>query len=167
MRYTYLFLGCVCVLALAAVPAQALTIDTLAVSLDTNGGAQVGIVYELTLAEQAAVFFHIADPAQELERALSENLGRPVTVQDADYTSADVTIPSFASVVTVDGSRTIVMPAFSLENAQQAMERYWFAPLASPDFSPETTTVIFPDGYSRTFSNLISFPSITHTLGSA
>jgi hypothetical protein len=61
------------------------------------------------------------------------------------------------------GAWTMTTPAFSLARAQQVVEQYWFAPLISPDFTPQVTTVTFPDGYTATFDNQISIPSITHS----
>jgi hypothetical protein len=59
---------------------------------------------------------------------------------------------------------TMVTPGLSFAKAQQAMDEYWFAPLISPDFSPEITTVIFPDGHKAMYYNTLSLPSVSHTL---
>ena len=49
-------------------------------------------------------------------------------------------------------------------NAEKALKKYWFAPLISPDFSPEITRVSFPDGYNEEFYNTDTIPSIRHTV---
>jgi hypothetical protein len=164
MKYTCLLIGCICAVALIALPAQALTIDSLTISLDRSGNAEVNLMYQLSLPEQAAVFLHITDPSAKLEEALNENLNRQVTVHNADSSSADVFIPAFAGVGATGSGLTITTPSFSFAMAQEVMEHYWFGPLTSPDFSPGTTTIIFPDGYSASFDDQIRIPSVSCTL---
>jgi len=106
MKFGYLAIGFLCVVCLAVMPAQAFTAKTLTISLDQNGNAQADMQYDLSFAEQAAIFFHAADPATLLQNALQENLNRPVTVGKADMSSADVTIGSFAEVSTNAGTTT-------------------------------------------------------------
>jgi hypothetical protein len=166
MRPLYLLIGCLCLCAFIILPAQAFSIQTLTVTLGQNGDAQVNLQYQLTLVERAAVFLHIANPASELESALTENLNEPVTVEQADSSSADISIPSFASVSGSPGASIMATPSFSLEHAQLVVEQYWFAPLISPDFTPQLTTITFPDGYRQTFYNQISIPSVMHVLSS-
>ena len=67
MKSTYLIIGCLCLLAMAVMPAQALTAKALTINIDTSGNAQVDFQYQLTFAEQAAIFFNVANPSDELE----------------------------------------------------------------------------------------------------
>ena len=157
-------IGCICLLACAAMPAQALTAKTLTITMDTSGNAQVDFQYELTFAEQTAIFFNIANPSDQLRNALEENLNEPVTVLKADSSSSDVMIPSFASTSQSNGTDTINTPAFSFVNAQNEIRQQWWASIDSVDMSPDVTTFVFPDGYRITYNNQISFPSITHQL---
>jgi hypothetical protein len=166
MKPIYLLIGCFCLCAFVILPAQAFTIKTLAITLGQNGDAQVDLQYQLSLPEQVAVFFHIANPATELQNALNENLNEPVTVEQAGSSSADITISSFATVAGSPGAVIMTTPAFSLERAQEVVNQYWFAPLISPDFTPQVTTVTFPDGYTDTVYNQISIPSFMHVLAS-
>ena len=66
MKPTYLVIGCLCLLALAIMPAQALTAKALSINVDQSGTAQVDFRYSLSFSEQAAVFFNVANPSQEL-----------------------------------------------------------------------------------------------------
>jgi hypothetical protein len=166
MKPIYLLIGCLCLCAFAILPAQAFTIKTLTITLGQNGDAQVGLQYQLSLPEQIGVFFHLANPSAELQSALDQNLNRQVTVERADSSSADITIPSFATVSGGPGTLIMTTPAFSLAHAQAVMEQYWFAPLLSPDFTPQVTTITFPDGYSDTLYSQISIPSVMHVLAS-
>ncbi|HVP96352.1 hypothetical protein [Methanoregula sp.] len=164
MKRSYLILGGILIVLLAVMPAQAFTAKTLTVTLNGNGDAQADMQYDLSFVEQAAIFLHAANPSATLQNALSENLGRPVTVVSADMSSADVIIPSFASVVQSGGSTIMTTPAFSFANAQQEVRNEWYGSLISANFAPQTTTITFPDGYQAGFNNQISIPSLTHTL---
>ena len=164
MKFSYLLLGSLCILFFAVMPAQAFTAKTLTITLNGSGDAQVDMQYDLTFVEQAAIFFHVANPASELQNALQENLNEPVTVVQADDSSAEVIISSFAQVTQSGGITTMTTPAFSFARAEEVMKRYWFAPLISPDLTPQMTTITFPDGYQTTFNDLISIPSVSHTV---
>ncbi len=124
MKSTYLLIGCICLLAWAVMPAQAFTAKALTINLDANGNAQVDFQYDLSFAEQAAVFVNIANPSAELKTALENNLNRQVTVVKADSSSADVIIPSFATISLSNGTETMTTPAFSFANAQAAIRQY-------------------------------------------
>ena len=162
MKATYTFIICICLLALAVMPAQALTAKALTINVDSAGTAQVNFQYELTFAERAAIFFNIANPAVQLENALQSNLNKPVTVTRADSSSADVTIPSFATVSQANGTKTITTPAFSFINTQNQIQQEWWAGVNAVNMAPGVTTITFPDGYQAVYTNQISFPSVTH-----
>jgi hypothetical protein len=164
MKYTYLLIGCICLLAFAVMPAQAFTAKALTINLDTNGNAQVDFQYDLSFTEQAAIFFNIANPSAELANALDNNLNRQVTVVRADSSSAEVIIPSFATLTQSNGAEIMTTPAFSFVNAQNAIQQYWWASLISVNLAPDVTTITFPDGYQATFDGQISFPSVSHPL---
>jgi hypothetical protein len=164
MKLSYLLIGCILVVLLAVMPAQAFTAKTLTITLNGNGDAQADMQYDLSFVEQAAIFFHAANPSAELQNALQDNLNRPVTVVSADMSSAEVIIPSFATVVQSGGATTITTPAFSFANAQQAVRNEWYGSLISADFAPQTTTITFPDGYQASFDDQISIPAVSHTI---
>ena len=164
MKMQYIIFGCLCILAFTIMPAQAFTLKTLTITLAQNGNAEIDMQYDLSLFEQSAVFFRIADPAAELKSAFEEHSNEPVTVTKATSSSAVVIIPSFASVTSMKGKTGMETPALSFERAQKILNTYWFAPLISPDFSPATTTIIFPDGYREVWHDRISIPSVSHQI---
>ena len=164
MKHTYFLIGCICLLAFAVMPAQAFTAKALTIDLDTNGNAQVDFRYDLSFTEQAAIFFNVANPSAELANALENNLNRQVTVVRADNSSADVIIPSFATLSQSNGAEVMTTPAFTFANAQNAIRQYWWAPIISVDLSPDVTTITFPDGYQTTYNDQISFPSVSHQI---
>ena len=146
-----------------AMPVQAFTVKSLTMTLTPDGNAQIDMHYDLTLFEEGAIFFRISDPAAELKKAFDSNSKYPVTVTQATGSSARVLIPSFASVSSDGHFTTMVTPSVSFEKAQKVLDQYWFAPLISPDFSPDLITIIFPDGYSTRFYNLLVIPSVPHS----
>ena len=157
-----LFLG---VIALSVMPAQAFTAKSLTITLAPDGDAELNIQYELSFFEQSAVFFQIADPAQELKKAFDTNAEEPVTVLETTSSSAIILVPGFATVRNEGAASTMITPQVSFEKAQQVMNGYWFAPLVSPDFSPDVTLVRFPDGYRVVYSDALTLPSVSHVLG--
>ena len=163
MKPSYLILGCILIVLLAVMPAQAFTAKTLTITLNSNGDAEVVMQYDLSFVEQAAIFVHATNPGADLQNALEANLNRPVTVVRADTSSADVIISSFATVTPSGNATTVTTPSFSFANAQQDIQNQWYASLISADFAPQTTTITFPDGYQATYYNQISIPPVTHT----
>ncbi len=164
MKKLYLLIGSLCLLALAAMPVQAFTVKSLTMNIAPNGDAQFDIRYDLTLFEEGAIFFRISDPATELKKAFDTYSQKPVTVTRATGSSAQIIVPSFASVVTDETGTTVITPSVSFERAQKVLDQYWFAPLISPDFSPGITTIIFSDGYRVNFENTLFIPSVPHQL---
>jgi hypothetical protein len=161
MKTPYLILACLITCACAVMPAQAFVAKSLTITLAPNGDGQIDMQYELSFLEQSAVFLRIADPAAELKKAFDSRTDQPVTVIKATSSSATVIVPAFASVYPGKGKYTLVTPKVSFERAQAVINSYWFAPLVNPDFSPDVSTVIFPDGYRATFNNVISLPPIS------
>jgi len=164
MRKLYLVIGCLCLLAFAAMPAQAFTAKSLTLTISQNGDARAELQYELSWTEQIAVFFRIADPAGQLKSGLETELGKPVTVTSFTSSSADVTIPSFAYVSGSGKTLSLVTPAFTFAHVQEAVDKYWFARLISPDFTPRVTTIVFPDGFKAIYYDRINIPTVAHRL---
>jgi hypothetical protein len=163
MKKIVLLIAALGLMALAVMPAQAFTMQALTVTVAQNGDAQIDMRYDLSFLELTAVFFKIADPAAELKSAF-ENNGATVTVTSASSAASSLTVSSYADVMTTGSTRTLVTPSLSFEKAQKVLNSYWFAPLITPDFSPAVTTVKFPDGYQAVYYDVISIPSITHTM---
>jgi len=164
MRKLCFIIGCFCILAFVVMPAQAFTAKTLTITLSPNGDAHASFQYDLSWMEQAAVFFQIANPTAELQTGLENEFGKPVTVNSFTTSSADVIIPSFAYVSQSGDSGSLVTPSFSFSRVQQAVNKYWFAKFISPNFTPEVTTIVFPDGYTETYYSRTTIPTIAHRL---
>ncbi len=164
MKNIYLLIGCLCLLTFAVMPVQAFTAKDLTITLSQNGDAQVHMQYDLSWPEQVAVFFKIANPANELKNGLESELKKPVQVLAVTSSSADVIIPAFAYVSKSGETTALVTPAFTFAHVQEAVNRYWFAKLISPNFTPQFVTINFPDGFNATFRNRIAIPTVAHRL---
>ncbi|NMB78207.1 MAG: hypothetical protein GYA23_03850 [Methanomicrobiales archaeon] len=159
--------GCAVLILLAAIiacPAQAFTAKTLDITIQDSSDAVITFSYELSWLEQAAVFSKIADPANELARALRTQFNRDVDVISVTGNSAQFRVKDFATRKENAGTVTLIAPSLSFKNAEKALQRYWFARLINPDFSPDVTRVSFPDGYNEEFYNLETIPSVRHTI---
>ena len=166
MKSSFVLAGIlVLVLLSAAPPVQAFTAKNLDIAVQDSGDAIITFDYDLTWYEHAAVFMRIADPGRELKTALESSYGKPVMVTKADGGTSRLVVKGFASKQEHDNTVIMTTPALSFGEAEKILNQYWFARFITPDFSPEVTTVRFPDGYTEAFSNQISIPALDHTLG--
>ena len=106
----------------------------------------------------------IADPAEELQKAIDERTDQEVEVLDATSSSASFLVPGYITPVSSSEGMTYTTPSIDFSKAEEILKGYWFASLITIDLSPETTTITFPDGYSESFTNEIEIPSVTHTV---
>lgn len=145
-------------------PVQAFTAKTLDIQMTDSGDATITFVYELAWVENAAVFTRIADPGNELKKALESNFHKPVQVIASDSGRSQFYVKGFAARQVKNTTTTMKTPALSFREAEAVLQQYWFAPLISPDFSPAVTRVVFPDQYTETFYDRDQIPAITHIL---
>jgi hypothetical protein len=82
----------------------------------------------------------------------------------ADAGRSQFYVKGFAGKKVKDTTVTLTTPALSFRGAQEVLNHYWFAPLISPDFSPDITRVSFPYGYTATFYNQDQIPPVSHIL---
>lgn len=151
-------------MAIIVAPAGAFTTDNLLIAVDEDGSASITINYTLSWIETIAVFFKIADPAQELKSALEGSLGVPVTVTSATSDTASFSVREFAEIDDTDGRQVYSTPGLDFTGAQEVIDGYWFASLVETDLSPGLTVVRFPDGHEETFSDQSVLPPLSHTV---
>ena len=109
-------------MAVIVAPAGAFTTDNLLIAVDEDGSASITINYTLSWIETIAVFFKIADPAQELKSALEGSLGVPVTVTSAESDSAAFSVREFAEIEGADGGRVYSTPGLDFTGAQEVID---------------------------------------------
>jgi hypothetical protein len=159
------FVGAISIIALLmALPVQAFTADSLTIQVQPTGDAQIQFNYTLNWVEHIAVFLQIADPAKELKNAFESNLKHTVTVKDVTSSSMMMDVNNFASVSVKNGETTLTTPVLSFAEAEHILNRYWFAPLVSPDFSPATTVIVYPDNYTVAYINQDTIPGTSHII---
>jgi hypothetical protein len=163
-RNVLLAAGLVFIALLLVCPAQAFTAKNLEITVQDNTDAVITFDYELSWFENVAVFVRIGDPGTELKKALESNFNKPVQITEADPGRSQFFVKGFATRQFKDGVTTMNTPSISFREAETVLKQYWFAPLISPDFSPDVTRVSFPDGYTQTFSNQDQIPVISHVL---
>jgi hypothetical protein len=164
MKWCY-GLAALLLLVALSVPVQAFTADRLDISVRENGDANITFDYTLNWLEYLAVFLHVADPAVELQKALQSNTYATVTVNSVSPRVVSLDVQKFAVVQDEANGTTLTTPAVSFAEAERVLQQYWFSNMISPDFSPAITVIHFPDGYSQTFYDQITIPSVSHTTG--
>lgn len=152
------------IMLIAMIPAQAFTADSLSIEVMQNGDARITFDYTLTFLEKIAVYLKVADPNAELKKALESNFHHPVTVESVNDGSARFMVSAFATQTENDGNNRMETPAISFTMAEKVLQKYWFAPLVQADYSPQTTTIAYPDGYIETFDNQLEIPKTSHIL---
>ncbi|MEN6517733.1 MAG: hypothetical protein ABFC38_06015 [Methanospirillum sp.] len=162
MRIHLLFIAAVIAAALAAVPAGAFEAKTLEVTVGPSGAADVVMTYDLNPIERFGVYVAIAAPGRALETALGALAGRKVRVSEAGPDGAAFVVPKFATVTHGRDGTVYATPAVDFTAFGRALDRYWFAPFVSPDFSPDSITLTFPDGYRERFDGRTGLPAVTH-----
>jgi hypothetical protein len=161
MRYE---LAIISLLALAFMisPAGAFSAHSLQIDVAANGDANVTFDYSLSWLETIAVFFKIAQPEQELKGALEDVSGKPVSVVSVESNSAVFSVIGFAAVTETESGKVYTTPGMDFTAAEEKLKSYWFAPLISADFSPDVTSILFPDGYEETFYDQSFVPFQSH-----
>jgi hypothetical protein len=163
-QYLLLAGGLVFLALLVSCPAQAFTAKSLDITVQDNTDAVITFGYELSWFENMAVFLRIGDPGTELKTALESNSHKTVEVTEAGTGRSRFFVRGFAAKKVNDTRVTLTTPALSFRQAGQVLQKYWFAPLVSPDFSPDVTRVSFPDGYTVTFYNQDQIPQVSHSI---
>lgn len=155
-------LACIGCIVILATPTAAFSADSLSIVIDETGGAIITFSYSLTWFEDVVVFLQIANPSQELKAALERYSGESVEVVGVTGRSASFTVKTYASIAEDNGVMVYTTPELHLEDANKLLQTYWFAPLVNVDVSPNVTTIVFSDGYTETFTDVVVLPSITH-----
>jgi hypothetical protein len=150
-----------CIAVFLAVPVQAFTADSLDITIDKNGDATA--VFRFTLEG----LIENAIPQSMLEEQLLKGLSsssEPPTLVSMDRSHATLILKKFANTYDNAQGTDYQTSSMDFRKAEIALQNSAVSSVISADFSPETATLIFSDGYVRTFTNIESLPSITHTI---
>ena len=150
-----------CTALFLAVPVQAFTADSLDITIDKNGDATA--VFRFTLEG----LIENAIPQSILEEQLMKGLSsssEPPTLVSMDRSRATIILKKFASTYDSPQGTDYQTSSMDFRKAEIALQNSAVSSIISADFSPATATLIFSDGYVRSFSDVESLPSITHTI---
>ncbi|NLL09828.1 MAG: hypothetical protein GX268_02845 [Methanomicrobiales archaeon] len=154
-----LFIFMICI-----IPVQAFSSDRLAVDLLDNGDAYITFDYSLNMLEKAAVYLKIADPNNELKKALEEMFHHPVTVDKVTNSMSRFRVEAFSSITGTNGTVVMKTPEISFTMAEEALKKYWFAPLVQADYTADIAIITYPDGYVEEFYDTDKIPATSRTL---
>jgi hypothetical protein len=166
MKYRYLFLVAILVLALISMPASAFTAQKVVITVNNEGDANINFNYQLTWME-SFVYSFIPNKEQIVTSALESRFpSKEVDNIQVSRTSTDLIVRKFAKVTTSGGITTYKTPAVSFTMAQTLLNNYpRIARAITPDFSPEETIVRFPgSGDTYTYIGVDRIPKITYTV---
>jgi hypothetical protein len=150
-----------CIAFFIAAPVQAFTANSLDITVDKSGDATA--VFRFTLEG----LIENAIPQSILEEQLVKGLSsssEPPTLISMDRSSATLILKKFANTYDTAQGTDYQTSSMNFREAEIALENSAVSSVITADFSPATATLTFPDGYARTFSNVESLPSITHTV---
>ena len=150
-----------CMALFLTVPVQAFTADSLDITIDKNGDATA--VFRFTLEG----LIENAIPQSVLEEQLMKGLSsgsEPPTLVSMDRSHASIILKKFANTYDSPQGTDYQTSSMDFRKAEIALQNSAVSSVIFADFSPATATLIFSDGYVRTFTDVESLPSITHTI---
>ena len=164
-EYNTLYSRCtlviLCIVLLAVTPAHAFTAESLDITIDKSGDATA--VFRFTLEG----LIENAIPQSMLEEQLVNGLAggsEPPTLVSMDRSSATLVLKKFANTYDSAQGTDYQTSSMDFKKAEIALQNSAVSSVITADFSPTKATLTFPDGYARSFSNVDSLPSITHTV---
>jgi len=144
---------------LLVMPAGAVSIRHIDVTVAENGDALIAADYSLNWAEKAIVY-----PAAL--PLLFGGLGKNILVHSVSPDKTQLTVQHLVTVGKNPGSTNYKTPAFSLADARKQLDKYWFSKMVTLDGTSGDLTIRFPDGKSVEFRDLTSVPSFEHVIPS-
>lgn len=150
-----------CIALLIAAPAHAFTAESLDITVDKNGDATATFRFTLEGLLENAI------PQSMLEEQLVKGLSSssdPPQLVSMDRSGATILMKKFALVNDVAQGTEYVTSSMDFKKAEIALQNSAVSSVITADFSPTTITVTFPDTYARTFNNVDTLPSVTHTV---
>jgi hypothetical protein len=143
-------------ISLAIIPTQAFSVDRLEYNIDEIGTVYVSADYQLTFLESVAL--RVPTIRDEFTKAINTEYGNDAVVLDLTDTHTEFSIPKWADVKE-DGY--IQTPSITFSNVKNRIDSYWFLKPLNIDYTPAITIVRFPNGESFTYTEQMSFPSLS------
>jgi hypothetical protein len=151
-------------IAALAIPAQAFTFNTLSIDVQENGDCIADFDYSMTFWEYIGYYTKIASPTDKIREELDKRTSVPVDILEVTDKYASFKIYNYATVTDNNGAITYTVPSLNFSKAEEALKDHWVSKITSFDLSPEETSIIFPDGYTKTYYNQADLPQTVHTV---
>ncbi len=142
---------------LCAAPVAALTVKHLDITVAENGDADITADYAMNWMEQAIVY-----PAGL--SVLAANAPDHAVIHSISPDRVQLTVKNLVTVRHTKDATVYATPAFSAQDAQKELDRFWFANMVTLDLAHGTLTIRFPDGATTEDTDLSSVPSFVHTV---
>jgi len=148
-------------IVLLVFPASAFTAQSLTITVEKNGNATAVFQYALE------GFVENAIPESVLKEELVKGLAtsdEPPEVTAFDKSGATLSMKKFARLSDTATGTEYVTASMNFSVAEEALKESSVSSLITADFTPRTTTVIFPDGYREVFTDSSLLPSLRHVV---
>lgn len=149
-----------CIL-LAVSPGAAFTAESLTITVKTDGDARAEFDYTLEGLIENAI------PESMLEEELVKGLStsdEPPEVIAFDKSGATLLLKNFAQLSDTSTGTEYLTASMDFSKAEIALQDSAVSSVITADFTPQITTVIFPDGYNKVFTDSSTLPSIRHVV---
>lgn len=145
---------------------SAFSISSATYTIDEDGDGSVVLEYQLngTEKQQYDLITRLLDLKSIAKEEVKRSLNREITVTSITPESVKLLVDEMAEMneTTVSTSSFTYVPMESLVDPSL----FWVIQRFDINFIPHTSTIIFPDGYKETFTDVDTIPNLTHTLTS-
>jgi hypothetical protein len=131
------------------------------ITVSANGDATATLSYSLEGIIENSI------PDSMLQTELSKGLATssdPPTVVSFDHNGATLILHKFAQVNDVKSGTEYMTVPMDFKKADVALKNSDLSYVISADFTPQISTVTFPDGFTVDFTYISTLPSIQHVI---
>lgn len=143
---------------------SAFSISSVTYTIGNDGNGTVDMQYQLNDTEKLQ--YDLITKALDLKAIgkseLEKTLHRNVTVTSLN--------PDSLSMIAIDMAKvegnTMTTPEFTYLPVESLVDPslLWIVKKFDINFIPHTSTIVFPDGFNKTFTDIKTIPSLNHTL---
>ena len=147
--------------AIFAQPVSSFTAESLTVTVDAGGDATAVFLYSLEGIVENSIPESLLE--EELKKGLTTS-SEPPEVVSFSKSRAILLLPQFALASDTGTGTEYVTASMDFSKAEIALQNSALSYVITADFSPQVTTVTFPDGYEKVYTDSSTLPSISHTV---
>lgn len=147
-----------------AIPAQAFTLNSFSVDVQENGDCIADFDYTMSFLELIGYYTNIASAPGIIKDELDKATSGQVDLISANEKTASFKVYDYAKISESNGATTYTIPSLNLTKAEEVIKNHWVSQLTSFDLSPDEVSIVFPDGYIKTYYNEGNIPQTVHTV---